>query len=139
MTEANRIKKYIIIGLFTTLITWIIWTVLFALSWSIPADKEIRFSVSQFIAASSTVLVSFYLNRRITFKDKARRHEDKKITVLNVFAIYLASPLVASLLTYLIQIILPNVFWDEFLKIIGLGTGMVINYSGQSLWIYKLK
>ncbi len=135
--EIQRIVKYICIGLFTTFITYIIWTALIELTKNVNLDKEIRFSGSQFVASSSTILLSFYLNRRITFKDKARRHNKKRITLINVVGLYLASPALASLLTYLIQIILPGVFIDELLKIIGLGAGMVINYTGQRFWVYR--
>jgi putative flippase GtrA len=135
--ELKSLASYIIIGLFTTLITWLIWSFLYNLSNSLDVDKEIRFSTSQFIASSSTIILSFYLNRIITFKDKARRHKQKRITVLNAVAIYLISPLTASLLTLLIQIILPGVFMDEILKVIGLATGMIINYTGQKFWIYR--
>jgi putative flippase GtrA len=135
--ELKSLASYIIIGLFTTLITWLIWSFLYNLSNSLDFDKEIRFSTSQFIASSSTIILSFYLNRIITFKDKARRHKQKRITVLNAVAIYLISPLTASLLTLLIQIILPGVFMDEILKVIGLATGMIINYTGQKFWIYR--
>lgn len=135
--EVQRIIKYISIGLFTTLITYLIWTLLLELTKNFNLDKEIRFSGTQFIASSSTVLLSFYLNRKITFKDKTRRHSKKRITLINVAGLYLASPALASTLTYLIQIILPGIFMDEILKIIGLGAGMVINYSGQRFWIYK--
>jgi putative flippase GtrA len=135
--EVKSIASYIVIGLFTTLITWLIWTFLFHLSNGLDADKEIRFSTSQFIASSSTIILSFYLNRIITFKDKARRHKQKRMTILNAIAIYLISPLTASLLTLLIQFILPGIFMDEILKIIGLATGMVINYTGQKFWIYR--
>lgn len=135
--EFKSLVSYIIIGLFTTLVTWLIWTFLFDLSKGLDFDREIRFSSSQFIASSSTIILSFYLNRIITFKDKTRRHKKKRITVLNAAAIYLISPLTASLLTLLIQIILPGVFRDEILKVIGLAAGMIINYTGQKFWIYR--
>jgi len=137
MAEYKRLLKYIVIGIFTTLITWIIWTVLFNLSSGLDINKEIRFSTSQFIASSSTILLSFYLNRKITFKDKARRHKQKRFTILNAFAVYLASPLLASLFTFLTQLLLPGIFNDEILKLMGLAAGMVINYTGQRFWLYK--
>jgi putative flippase GtrA len=135
--ELKSLASYIIIGLFTTLITWLIWTFLFYISTDLNIDKEIRFSASQFIASFSTITLSFYLNRIFTFKDKARRHKRKRVTVLNAVMIYLISPLAASLLTLIIQLILPGIFMDEILKIIGLATGMVINYTGQKFWIYR--
>lgn len=137
MNETQRLIRYITIGIFTTLVTWIIWSTLFKFSQNTNFDSNIRLSASQFIASCSTIPLSFYINRKVTFKDKKRRYESKKYTVLNVFALYLVSPAIASMLTYLIQLLLPGLLPIEILKLIGLGAGMLLNYSGQKLWIYK--
>lgn len=157
MKESKKISIYIVIGIFTTLCTWLLWNLLIFLGNKYTNyNNELIFSASQYIAAFSLILPSFYLNRIFTFKN----HEDKNtkihFTALKAYTIYIASPMFASLITFFILKIYPDTlniqltYFDILpeviqqlsigklgLQALGLLTGMVLNYSGQRFWIYK--
>jgi putative flippase GtrA len=150
MTKQKRFLSYVTIGLFTTFFVFIIWNVLIWLGKSFLQELipfSVLFSVSQFVASIVMILPSFYLNRKITFQDKNRKN-NRLISTLKAYSIYILSPLIASLTTYLLQ----NIYNFESLQIalifdikigrlflqgLGLGIGMIINYFGQKFWIYK--
>ncbi len=148
MQEWTRFLKYVGIGLLTTLATLFLWNLLIIISSSTGIDYKIRFSVAQYLASVLLIYPSFWLNRKITFKDKNDRHGGLRTSTVKAFVVYTISPLTGSLVTFILQSILPDIFnpnWFAFglkigilsLQLIGVGVGVVINYFGQKLWIYK--
>ncbi|MBC7406091.1 MAG: GtrA family protein [Candidatus Parcubacteria bacterium] len=106
-----------------------------------------------FVASITMILPSFWLNRKTTFGDKNRK-SGKLITLTKAYSIYIISPMVASLVTFLLQ----NTFNFEAkdisitwlglsnydfnygrysLQILAIGVSAVGNYLGQKLWIYN--
>jgi len=149
--ELKRFATYLIIGLFTTLSTWLVWNLLiFFNEKSFITDQKIWFSVSQYIASILMIYPSFYLNRVLTFKDKKDQSSDYKITTFKAYIIYITAPFIGSVVIFLINTIFPDFidlqifilgflspFGKLFLQAIGLGIGVFINYFGQKFWIYN--
>jgi putative flippase GtrA len=98
------------------------------------------------------IFPSFWLHRHITFRDKTMRSAFSYTTV-KVYVVYILSPFVASIFTYYYLVWFPDIInfsvkvnWllnynlplgKYFLQATSLAIGMLINYSGQRLWIYK--
>lgn len=153
LKESKRLIKYILIGIFTTLLTWIIWNLLYSVLTTVNSDpnkKILLFSISQFLASFLIIYPSFWLNRRITFKDKTHRHSKKHLQILNIYLIYSLAPLLSSLIILIINYIFPNILNFQtiilffnieigklFLQFLGFGFAAVFNFSGQRLWLYK--
>jgi putative flippase GtrA len=149
--ELKRFASYISIGLFTTLATWLVWNLLIFLNHkAFGVDEKIWFSISQYTASILLIYPSFYLNRIFTFKDKKDQSSDYKTTTFKAYIIYITSPLIGSLIIFLINTIFPNFmdfeilileillpFGKLFLQGLGLAIGILINYFGQKFWIYK--
>lgn len=149
--ELKRFATYIIIGLGTTLATWLTWNLLIFLNdRALGFDETIWFSISQYIASILLIYPSFYLNRIFTFKDKKDQSSDYKITTTKAYIVYITAPLIGSLLVFLINTVFPEFiafevlilgfalpFGKFFLQGLGLGAGVIINYFGQKFWIYR--
>ena len=144
----KKLLSYLIIGISCASGTFIL-SNLFILGYSKfailnPAVSSVCF----FVASVIMILPSFFLNRKTTFGDKERKSSRVK-TILKAYSIYILSPLIASIITYLMQKsidfeaidILINGFdfnyGRYFLQIVAIGISTVGNFLGQKLWIYK--
>jgi putative flippase GtrA len=150
MNLTKRFSSYFVIGLGTTLVTFLLWNLFIWVGKVIFKDTlefKTIFSFSQFLASFIMIFPSFYLNRKITFGDKARKNS-KTISVVKAYTVYFLSTVIASLTTYILQ------FYFNFealqivllfdlkvgrliLQITGIIVGMFINFFGQKVWIYK--
>lgn len=148
--------SYISVGLFTTGGMWITWNVLyFLIPFVIPASRgsSVLFSSTQYIASVGWIFPSFYLNRKLTFRDKALT-ASKAVTMGKVLFIYSIAPLIASLATFTIQKIIVtdlesivfvirmgvktyNIPYLYFaLQVVGIGIGLLLNFFGQYFLVY---
>lgn len=147
-----RLSSYISIGMIITLMVWITWNILYWLSSPLKVDDNIRFSVAQYVSAVIFIFPSFWLNRRFTFKDKKDRHDSFAMTTARAYAIYLSSPLAASLVTYGIQFVWPWILKTSLmiagyelpvgrlgLQVVGLSISLMMNYLGQMFLLYARK
>jgi putative flippase GtrA len=145
----SQFTKYLSIGLLCTLLTWLLWNALiYLLTPILKLPFEYVFSISQYLAAFLMIFPSFYLNRRITFASQKRTDSSRITSVLKAYAVYLLSPLVASLLTFALQsvyrfeavsftLVGVNILFGRFfLQGLGLACSMFINFFGQKFWIY---
>jgi len=135
-SEVKRFLSFFAIGLFTTFLTYLLWTLLFNLSGIFELDKAVRFSGAQFISSFTIIFLSFYLNRIFTFKDRATKLKKFSHSLLSFYALYISSSILASLFTFTLQFLFP-ILNNEVLKLLGLGFGMVYNYLGQKFLIYS--
>ncbi|GAB4143370.1 MAG: hypothetical protein OHK0017_00650 [Patescibacteria group bacterium] len=113
------------------------------------ANEDAVFSVTQFVASTSMIYPSYYLNRIFTFKDKEHSDASGLKTIGKAFAIYLTAPLIASLITYLILQVynFQAVIWTlagieikigrYFLQGFAIVISVILNYNGQKLFLYK--
>jgi putative flippase GtrA len=149
-----RASSYIGVGLVTTGGMWVTWNTLYWLGRFGNLDQNLVFSLAQYIASFIWILPSFYINRRLTFRDKSLQNS-KHVVLGKVFLIYNIAPLVASLATYTIQrvliidlesmvFILPiagrelSIAYMYFgLQLVGIAISMMINFFGQYFMIYK--
>jgi putative flippase GtrA len=136
--EQKRFLSYVVIGLFTTALTYLIWTIFIQIGFSTFPIFEKRFivSVCQFLASLVVIGVSLYLNRKITFKDVSRKHKKKSTTIIHFYLLYGTNTLIASVITLIIQSMFPFLFL-EIVKFIGIFVNMVLNYLGQKKIIYN--
>jgi putative flippase GtrA len=149
--ETIRIFKYLSIGVFTTLLTFLLWNLLIWFN-----DNNFRFevknwfSVSQYIASISLIYPSFYLNRKFTFADKKEQSKNSNSTILKAYLIYILAPLFGSITIFCVNRLFPEFinfklqiinfilpFGRFFLQVFGLFLGVLINYFGQKFWLYK--
>jgi putative flippase GtrA len=150
MHLTKRFSSYFIIGLGTTFLTFLLWNLFIWFGKAIFKDTlefKTIFSFSQFLASFIMIFPSFYLNRKITFGDKARKNS-KTVSVVKAYTVYFLSTIMASLATYALQ------FYFNFeglqvvllfdlkvgrlvLQVIGIIVSMFINFFGQKVWIYK--
>jgi putative flippase GtrA len=147
----KRFTKYLIIGVCTTFFTWLIWDLLIFLNdKTLEFNEKIWFSISQYTASILMIYPSFYFNRKWTFKDKKDQDSSYKISILKAYIIYIFAPILSSFMIFLINTIFPkfinfeilllNILWPFgklFLQVLGLAIGVIVNYFGQKLWIYK--
>ncbi len=147
-----RFFTYFLVGCATTLMTIALWNFLLQVSQLVTVNLEYRFSVTQYLASFFMIFPSFWLHRYITFRDKTIR-SNFGYTTTKVYIIYIIAPLVASAFTYFCLLWFPqvvnfsvkfNLFLNDdlplgkyFLQATSLAIGMLTNYSGQRLWIYK--
>ncbi|MEM1312731.1 MAG: GtrA family protein [Patescibacteria group bacterium] len=150
MNIAKRFSSYFVIGLLTTFITFLLWNVLIWLGNIFFADNlafKTLFSTSQFLASFIMIFPSFYLNRKITFGDKARKNS-RSITVVKAYTVYFLSTLLSSLVTFGMQflfnfeaieiLLFINLkIGRHLLQLVGIVVSMFINFFGQKLWIYR--
>jgi putative flippase GtrA len=148
--ESKRLIKYVLVGLLTTGLTWLLWNGLLWVTSPLALGVEEKFSATQYLASFLMIWPSFWLHGKVTFKDKEHRSTQAYRTTAKVFIVYICSPLVASLTTYLILSLFPGIIslfpiqaWGYqfalgkyLLQGFGLFVGMVGNYLGQRLWIY---
>ncbi len=135
--ESKKLTTYALVGVFTTGLTWFLWTLFIIFGKAISQnDSPIWVSFSQFIASFLVIGVSLYLNRKITFKESKRRHEKRSTTIIHFYLIYGFGAFVASLITLLLQ---KNVgFLNlEIIKLLGIVINVGINYLGQRFWVFK--
>ena len=136
-TELRKLTSYVLIGLGTTALTWVLWTLGDSvLRRGLDVSASTSLAVSQFAASFLVIGVSLYLNRKITFKDHARRHRSKWTTAAHYYAVYTLGSLVASGCTYLLSRHVEGLPL-EVIKLTGLGVNVAINYLGQRLWIFR--
>ncbi len=149
--ETKRVFKYIILGSLTTFLTWVLWNLLLILTKSVDFPFDQKFSITQYVASFLMILPSFWLHRHFTFKDKNHRSKSISQNTLKAYLVYILSPLIASLCTFLVlqffplitdfSLSLTEIFslplgkWG--LQFAGLLVGFVCNYLGQRLWIYE--
>ena len=137
LSESKKLFSYVVIGLGTTALTWILWSVFdYFLRRSFGVDSSASLAASQFAASFLVIGASLYLNRKITFKDHARRHRSKWTTAAHYYAVYTLGSLVASGCTYLLSRHVEGLPL-EAIKLTGLGVNVAINYLGQRLWIFR--
>lgn len=135
--ESKKLISYLIIGLGTTGLTWVLWTFFdFVLRIGLELTIEQSLAPAQFAASFLVIGASLYLNRKITFRAHARRHASKWVTAAHYYGVYTLGALLASLCTYLVSRYGPA-FPLEVIKLGGLGVNVVINYLGQRFWIFK--
>lgn len=135
--ESLRFIKYVLIGLFTTGMTYALWSLFdYLLVPLFPDQREKVLSATFFVASFIMIGISLLLNRKITFKDKQRRHEKKSTTIIHFYALYSFSALCASLFVLLIQFALPNQI-DVVYKLSGLVVNVGLNYASQRFWIFR--
>ena len=135
--ELKKLCTYILIGLGTTGLTWLLWTFFnYVLQTSVPINPEQSLAFTQFAASFLVIGVSLYLNRKITFRTQARRHKSKWVTAAHYYGVYTLGALLASFCTYLVSRYGPTLPL-EVIKLGGLGVNVVINYLGQRFWIFK--
>jgi len=155
LKESKRFLKYVFIGIFTTLLTWIIWNSLYYMLTNFDQNSNNRivlFGISQFLASFIVIYPSFWLNRKITFKDKNQRHSKKRFQFLNIYLIYILAPLLSSLIIFIINSLFPKLLdfnlsqiyanyeleiGKLFLQILGFGLAAIFNFSAQRFWLYK--
>jgi len=150
--DVIRLFRYFLVGCVTTLMTIVLWNFLLRVSQLVAINLEYRFSVTQYLASFLMIFPSFWLHRYITFRDKTIRSAFSYTTV-KVYVVYILSPFVASIFTYYYLVWFPDIInfsakvnlllnynlplGKYFLQTTSLAIGMLINYSGQRLWIYK--
>jgi len=149
-----RLSSYIMVGLFTTGGMWITWNILYYFGRMFDIDQNTVFSVTQYLASAIWIFPSFFINRKLTFKDKTIS-SSKTLTAGKVIAIYNAAPLLSSLATYLIQIVvgldldkmviemvilsrqvsIPYAYLG--LQVVGIGLSLMLNFLGQYFLVYS--
>jgi putative flippase GtrA len=132
----QRFSKYASIGLVLTLINFLLIDLLLFILKSILPSLQSVYSISFFISSVLVTFLSFYFNRKITFKDKKRKHVSKWISLLTFYLLYGFSALLVSILSYHILIVSPNIS-IQLLKIFGLVLAVILNYFGQQILVYK--
>jgi putative flippase GtrA len=137
--ESRRFALYVVIGLITALLMYCLWGVFFWASQRLfpRLEEDLLFSGSQFLASGLVIFLSYYFNNRFTFADKQTRHA-KTFSVLNFYLLYGFSTTVSSVFTYALQNTIPNLNL-EIVKLAGISVIVLINYSGQRLWLYRWK
>lgn len=144
----NSLFSYLIVGIGCTFGVFLLWNVFIFLGRPLISNYNILFSVSQYLAAFLMIFPSFYLNRKLTFGSKNFKNNSFKRSTIKAYTIYLLAPLIASLVTYLLQSIynfelvsikqlgIDIKLGRFFLQFVGLAIGFAINYFGQKFWIY---
>lgn len=151
-----RLVSYAGIGLLTTGGMWLTWNVLYTVGRNIGFESNVTFSVTQYMAAGLWIYPSFWLNRKLTFKDK-QISQNKAATSLKVLLIYSGAPFIASLTTFIIQLIIgadiesfrfifdlggnrheiPYLYF--ILQGFGMGLSLILNFVGQYFLVYSDK
>jgi putative flippase GtrA len=135
--EYKKLISYIVIGLAMTFLTYKLWGLFgWLLLTSTTLSEHNSLSISYFIAAFLVIGVSLCLNRKITFKTQARRHESKMQTIVNFYGVYCVGALAGALVTFVSSRYGSNISLN-IIKLAALGSTVVINYLGQRFWIYK--
>lgn len=149
--ESYRISKYVLVGIGTTGVTWWLWNVLLWVIAPVSLDLQVKFVATQYLSAFLMILPSFWLHRYFAFRDKQHRSNKLVYITAQAYVVYIVSPLVASVLSYVFLLLFPD-FLDTFtislsnttiaigkyfLQFVGLVISVAGNYAGQRLWIYQ--
>lgn len=152
----KRVSKYVIIGVFASLGMWITWNLLLmGFNRFDILPQPARLGTGYLIASLTWIYPSFYLNRLFTFKDKDLSSRLYSRTLTKVYAVYIASPLIATAIMQFVQTIIPDsveqlsttiLLFDRSLNIaivaisiqlMYIGINFVCNYAGQLTLVYK--
>jgi putative flippase GtrA len=132
--EKQKLISYIVIGLSTAIITFLLTSMFYRLFQIISTPKT-RLSVSYFISSFIVIALSLGLNRKITFKGISRRHRKKIITIINYYCLYTLTALSASIFVYFFQTLISNININIY-KIIAIFINVFFNYMGIRFYIF---
>jgi putative flippase GtrA len=132
--ESKRFSIYVVIGIALTILNYIMIGVIYSVLDNLAFLHEATYSVSFFLGSMMVTSLSFIGNRKLTFRDKHRRHKNKWSTLGFFYLLYGSTALIVAFLSFVMQKFLPNL---NILKIVGISMATLLNYSGQKFFIYR--
>ena len=121
--------KFLLVGVGNTLLSTVL---MFAL-------EDLGYWPSTAIAYVAGAVMSFFLNKRFTFRSDEVLWKAAVKFAVNVAVCYVAGYGLARLIVGVPPILtaLPAIWWERLSKLVGMGLYTVFNYFGQRFFAFK--
>ena len=118
----NSFSRFIVSGLCTTFVDFVIYMIL---------STFITISIAKIISMLSASALSFFLNKKFTFNDKQKTGAILLVRFYVVFALNVFANVGFNYLCFVLT------GRKIFSFVVATSVGMLVNYSGQKIFVFK--